>query len=201
MISIPKKSPFLDFLHSYAILPKSSNMIQDMLQIYRLEDANTILELSEFNLSETTKFFASDFEHVLNKHNLKLQTEITKSVMIEADSKLISRVISNYFTNAIRYTPDGGKIKLKVSNRGDSAYFEIVNYGANIPEEDLENIWIPFFRGQNIVANQRLKTKGSGVGLYLVSEILKAHNAEFDIINVKDGVKAYFKINKKADYL
>jgi len=180
---------------------KSSMMIQDMLQIYRLEDANTILELSEFNLSETTKFFASDFEHVLNKHNLKLQTEITKSVMIEADSKLISRVISNYFTNAIRYTPDGGKIKLKVSNRGDSAYFEIVNYGANIPEEDLENIWIPFFRGQNIVANQRLKTKGSGVGLYLVSEILKAHNAEFDIINVKDGVKAYFKINKKADYL
>lgn len=179
---------------------KSSMMIQDMLQIYRLEDANTQLEISEFNLSETAKFFVSDFEQVLNKHNLELQTEITKSVIIEADNKLISRCISNFFTNAIRYTPDGGKIKLKVSNRGNASYFEIINYGTTIPEENLENIWIPFFRGQNNSSNKRLRTKGSGIGLYLVSEILKAHNAEFDILNVKNGVKAYFKINKKADY-
>jgi len=179
---------------------KSSMMIQDMLQIYRLEDANTLLEISEFNLSDTAKFFLSDFEHVFNKHNLELQTEITKSVMIEADNKLISRCISNFFTNAIRYTPDGGLIKMKVSNRDDCAYFEIINYGAKIPEDDIENIWIPFFRGQNNTSNQRLQTKGSGIGLYLVSEILKAHKAEFDIVNIKNGVKAHFKIQKKADY-
>ena len=181
-------------------ISKSSMMIQDMLQIYRLEDANTTLEISEFNLSEIVRFFVSDFENVLKKHNLELQTEITKSVMIEADSKLISRCISNFFTNAIRYTPDGGRIKIKASNRQDSAYFEIINYGVNIPDEDLENIWIPFFRGQNNSPNQRLRTKGSGIGLYLVSEILKAHKAEFEITNIRNGVKAYFKLNKKADY-
>ena len=131
---------------------------------------------------------------------MELQTEITKSVMIEADSKLISRCISNFFTNAIRYTPDGGRIKIKASNRQDSAYCEIINYGVNIPDEDLENIWIPFFRGQNNSPNQRLRTKGSGIGLYLVSEILKAHKAEFEITNIRNGVKAYFKLNKKADY-
>ena len=181
-------------------ISKSSMMIQDMLQIYRLEDANTTLEISEFNLSEIVKFFVSDFENVLKKHNLELQTEITKSVMIEADSKLISRCISNFLTNAIRYTPDGGKIKIKTSNRQDSAYFEIINYGVNIPDEDLENIWIPFFRGQNNSPNQRLRTKGSGIGLYLVSEILKAHNAEFEITNIRNGVKAYFKLHKKAEF-
>ena len=182
-------------------ISKSSMMIQDMLQIYRLEDANTQLEPTEFNLSETVKFFIADFENVLKKHNLELVTEITKSVMIEADNKLISRCISNFFTNAIRYTPDSGKIKVKVSNRGESAYFELINYGVTIPEDDLENIWIPFFRGQNNSPNQRLRTKGSGIGLYLVSEILKAHKAEFDISNIRNGVKAYFKIQKKADYL
>jgi len=89
---------------------------------------------------------------------------------------------------------------MKVSNRDDCAYFEIINYGAKIPEDDIENIWIPFFRGQNNTSNQRLQTKGSGIGLYLVSEILKAHKAEFDIVNIKNGVKAHFKIQKKADY-
>ena len=177
---------------------KSSIMIQDMLQIYRLEDVNTELEISEFNLSDSVKFFISDFENVLKNHNLELSTEITKSVIVEADNKLISRCISNFFTNAIRYTPDGGKIKVKVSNRGNAAYFELINYGVTIPEEDLENIWIPFFRGQNNVSNQKLKTKGSGIGLYLVSEILKAHNAEYEITNIKDGVKVFFKLQKKG---
>jgi len=180
-------------------ISKSSMMIQDMLQIYRLEDANTKLELTEFNLSEAVKFFISDFENVLKKHNFELETEITKSVMIEADDKLISRCISNFLTNAIRYTPDNGKIKIKVTNRGDCAYFELINYGVNIPDEDLENIWIPFFKSQNNSKDQKLRTKGSGIGLYLVSEILKAHHAEFDITNINNGVKAYFKLQKKAD--
>jgi signal transduction histidine kinase len=178
-------------------ISKSSMMIQDMLQIYRLEDANTKLEVTEFNLSEAVKFFISDFENVLRKHNFELETEITKSVMIEADDKLISRCISNFFTNAIRYTPDNGKIKIKVTNREDCAYFELINYGVNIPDEDLENIWIPFFKGQNNSKDQKLRTKGSGIGLYLVSEILKAHHAEFDITNIDNGVKAYFKLQKK----
>jgi signal transduction histidine kinase len=177
---------------------KSSIMIQDMLQIYRLEDANTKLELSEFNLSETMYFFISDFENILKKHDLKLDLNLDRKVLIEADNKLIKRCISNFFTNAIRYTPDGGKIYIEVTDKEDKAYFELTNFGVNIPDDDLENIWIPFFRGQNS-SDKKLRTKGSGIGLYLVSEILKAHNAEFNIVNVENGVKAYFVINKKVD--
>ena len=60
---------------------------------------------------------------------------------------------------------------------------------------DLLNIWIPFFRVENATQRQ-LSSKGSGIGLYLVSEILKAHNADYSITNVKNGVKASFSINK-----
>lgn len=175
---------------------KSSIMIGDMLQIYRLEDANAKLELSEFNLSEIVDFFIHDFEHILKKHHFELDLNIDKSVFIEADLKLIKRVISNFFTNAIRYTPEAGKIYFEVSQKDNLVYFELTNYGSQIDEEDLENIWIPFFRGQTTV-DQKLKTKGSGVGLYLVSEILKAHDAEFGITNVDNGVKAFFTLKKQ----
>ena len=175
---------------------KSSLMISDMLQIYRLENANTQLELSEFNLSKVIHFFIKDFENILKKHKLKLDLNLDNDVFIEADNKLIKRVISNFFTNAIKYTPDGQKIYIEVSETEDQIYFELTNHGVIINDDDLENIWIPFFRSQTEV-NQRIKSKGSGIGLYLVSEVLKAHRAEFGIENIDNGVRAFFRINKK----
>ncbi|MCK5388409.1 MAG: sensor histidine kinase, partial [Candidatus Izimaplasma sp.] len=80
----------------------------------------------------------------------------------------------------------------------DKAYFELTNYGININDHDLENIWIPFFRTSQD-ETQRLKTRGTGIGLYLVSEILKAHKCKFGIENVENGVKAFFYINKKVE--
>ncbi len=174
---------------------KSSLMIQDMLQIYRLEDANTILEVSEFNLADEVNLLMSDFERNLKKHNLKLDLNLDNSVFIEADLKLIKRVVSNFFTNAIKYTPEGNRIYIEVSEKVDHYYFELTNYGVHINQNDLDNIWMPFFRAPSY-DNNRLPSKGSGIGLYLVSEILKAHGAEFGISNIEDGVKAFFTIKK-----
>jgi signal transduction histidine kinase len=196
---IPEEDMVVELNNVIDEINKSSIMIQDMLQIYRLDDANTTLELSEFNLADVTNFFVKDFNNVFQKHNYTLESKISKNVMVEADEKLIKRCISNFFTNAIKYTPDNGKIYLEVSNKKDMVYFELVNYGTTIPEDEIENIWIPFFRGQNSAQNTKLKTKGTGIGLYLVSEILKAHKAEFNICNIDNGVKAYFKLNKKVD--
>lgn len=174
---------------------KSSLMIQDMLQIYRLEDVNTTLELSEFSLSNEVNKLINDFERNLKKHNLKLDLNLDKNVIVEADLKLIKRVISNFFTNAIKYTPEGNKVYIEVSKREDDIYFELTNYGTQINQNDLDNIWMPFFRAPNY-DNNRLPTKGSGIGLYLVSEILKAHGASYGISNIENGVKAFFIIKK-----
>lgn len=195
---IDKNDQERELLNVIEEINKSSMMIGDMLQIYRLENANTNLELSEFNLSEIVMFFVHDFETIFTKHDLQLDLNLDKSLHIEADMKLIKRVISNFITNAIRYTPDGERIYIEVSGYDDFVYFELTNYGTNIEDEDLENIWIPFFRGQ-ATTNQKLQTKGSGIGLYLVSEVLKAHKAEFGINNINNGVQAFFKLNKKAE--
>jgi len=178
---------------------KSSIMIQDLLQIYRLDDIDSKLELSEFNLSNIVTFFLADFENVIKSLNFELDLNIGENIVVEADMKLIKRVISNFITNALKYSPEGQKIYVEVSEDKNRAYFELVNYGAKIDKADLENIWIPFFR-TNKSEPQKLETKGSGIGLYLVSEILKAHECTFGIENVKKGVKAYFYINKKVEY-
>ena len=178
---------------------KSSLMIQDMLQIYRLDDANTQLELCEFDLSKTVEFFIDDFETTIKKYEFDMDINIQDEVYIEADLKLIKRVISNFITNAIKYTPIAEKIYIEVSETKDEVYFELTNYGISINETEIEKIWLPFYRLEQDDIT-RIKSKGSGIGLYLVNEILKAHQADFGIVNIKNGVKAYFKLNKKAEY-
>ena len=195
---IPLEEQKIELMNVVDEINKSSTMIQDMLQIYRLDDANSELEISEFNLSDSVRFFIEDFEHIINKYDFKLDINIPKIMNIEADRKLIHRVISNYFTNAIKYTNKGEKIYIEISEHKGKVYFELTNYGITIEEEDLENIWMPFFRSTNAEA-PRLKTKGTGIGLYLVSEILKAHDCKFGIENIENGVKAYFYINKKVE--
>lgn len=196
---IPEENQEEELLNVVDEINKSSIMIQDMLQIYRLDDAQSELDISKFSLSKCIYKFIDDFDNVIKKHNLQITLNVNENIMIEADNKLIRRVISNFFTNAIKYTPKNEKIHIKISETKDLAYFELVNYGAKIDPENIENIWMPFFRGEDSHTSDRLKTKGTGIGLYLVSEILKAHDCKFGIENIENGVKSYFYINKKVE--
>ncbi|PAT02555.1 hypothetical protein CI105_00955 [Candidatus Izimaplasma bacterium ZiA1] len=175
---------------------KSSIMIQDLLQIYRLDDASTKLDIGEFNLSEVVKYFIDDFDSIISKYKFNLELLIDDDVYVEGDMKLIKRVISNFITNAVKYTPEKEKISVIVKNNEDEVIFEIRNYGTSIDEKLLKNIWMPFFRVEH-QESSRLKTKGTGIGLFLVSEILKAHEFDFGIENIENGISAYFVIPKK----
>lgn len=196
---IPEDIQEVELLNVIDEINKSSIMIQDMLQIYRLDNAQSELEISEFSLSDCIHMIVGEFDNVIKNHNLQIKLDIKDIITIEADHKLIKRVISNFFTNAIKYTPENEKIEIKVTETKDQAYFELINFGATIDPENLQNIWMPFFRGEETNSNERLKTKGTGIGLYLVSEILKAHSCKFGIKNVENGVKSYFYINKKVE--
>ncbi|MFK5884159.1 MAG: HAMP domain-containing sensor histidine kinase [Candidatus Izemoplasma sp.] len=193
---IPKEDNVKELENVISEINKSSIMIQDLLQIYRLDDASTALELTNFNLSKSTHFFINDFDNVIKKYNFTLDIDIEDDVIIYGDKKLIKRVISNYLTNAIKYTPEKEKITIEIKDLGDQVLFQITNYGVSLDEDELLNIWIPFFRIDK-TESTRLKTKGTGIGLYLVSEILKAHEFEYGISNVTNGIKAYFITNKK----
>lgn len=196
---IPEEDQENELLNVVEEINKSSIMIQDMLQIYRLDDVHSELEISEFSLSKCIYLLIDEFDTVIKNHGLQINLNIDNDVIIEADNNLIKRVISNFFTNAIKYTPENQQIDIKISETKDQAYFELINHGATIDPTNLENIWMPFFRGEPNTTSKRLSTKGTGIGLYLVSEILKAHNCVYGIENVDAGVKSYFYIHKKIE--
>lgn len=174
-------------------------MIQDMLQIYRLDDSETLLDISEFNITSEVKRLLNDFDQIIKKQDLIIEF-FGEDIYIDADVKLVRRVISNFITNAVRYTPKGEKIQINLSKTSNEFTFEILNYGVNIHNKEINNIWLPFYRGTqtNYADNKQI---GSGIGLYLVKEILKAHKADFGINNVNNAVRAYFTFTIKNDSL
>jgi signal transduction histidine kinase len=112
-----------------------------------------------------------------------------------ASPKFMGMVISNILTNAIKYTPNKNKIEISIQSIKDKIEYRVTNYGTTIPEENLENIWEPFFRIDES-RTKNTKSKGTGLGLYIVSETLKAHRFDYGIENVKNGVSIWFTAKK-----
>jgi signal transduction histidine kinase len=173
-------------------------LIQDLLDVYRLDSKEAPLIKQAFNFSKMVEALHKEFKLVIHQENFNYLESVDNDVFIKADPKLLKRVLSNFMTNALKYTPFGETIEINLRQDVDFITFEIINYGTNIDEAILTNIWAPFYRGSNDQI-ERSASPGSGIGLYLVSEILKAHHFEFGINNLKNGIRAYIII--KNDHL
>lgn len=171
---------------------KTTGIIKDIINTYKTSTKETKLEISRFDLSELTKETLEPLLPLAQKNNLNIKTNIIDNVYIDADIKLIKQVISNFITNAFKYTNEGNEIDINIIDNENSTLFEIKNYGSKISESNLDKIWLPFFR-----ENENIKSTSTGMGLYIVKEILIAHKFEYNVTNFEDGVISYFKINKK----
>lgn len=192
---IPEEEKSTELLNVIEEINKSSIMIQDLLQIYRLDEKEN-LDNDTINLSELTHFHINSFHNLFKKYRLNLNVKIKDNLFIQGDTTLIKRVISNFMLNAIKYTPENESIYITVSERPDKVYFEILNTGATIDEKHLNKIWMPFYRIEN---NPNDRVRGSGIGLYLVSEVLDAHQFDYGLENTKNGIRAYFIAPKCLD--
>ena len=172
---------------------KSSVMLQDLLQIYRLDDKNRKLDEDDINIHALLEDIIHEFNPLITRYSFKIINRLDVNDTIRGDKKLIQRVLSNLMTNALKYTYEKRSIEIRFDRIPEGAIFKVINEGPQIPAKDLENVWKPFFR-IDFASEDRLDSKGTGIGLYLVSEILSAHGFDHGIENTKTGVEVYFKV-------
>lgn len=116
--------------------------------------------------------------------------------MVIGDSFKIESVIENFVTNAIKYSPENEHVNVSLSEKDNTVVFSIENTGTHIKTEDLEKIWVQFYR----VDKARSRAQGSnGLGLSIVKTILTQHRSVFGVMNTKDGVLFYFSLNKYTE--
>ena len=151
-------------------------MVTDLLHLSRIDNATSHLDVELINFTAFITFILNRFDKIRaqdqeKKYELVRDYPIT-SVWIEIDTDKMTQVIDNILNNAIKYSPDGGKITVSMKTTDDQMILSISDQGLGIPKEDLPKIFDRFYR----VDKARSRAQGgTGLGLAIAKEIIKQH--------------------------
>ena len=152
-------------------------MVTDLLHLSRIDNATSQLDVELINFTAFITFILNRFDKMRGpdeekKYELVRDYPIT-SVWIEIDTDKMTQVIDNILNNAIKYSPDGGKITVTMKTTDDQMILSISDQGLGIPKQDLPRIFDRFYR----VDRARSRAQGgTGLGLSIAKEIIKQHN-------------------------
>ena len=152
-------------------------MVTDLLHLSRIDNTTSHLDVELINFTAFITFILNRFDKMRGpdeekKYELVRDYPIT-SVWIEIDTDKMTQVIDNILNNAIKYSPDGGKITVTMKTTDDQMILSISDQGLGIPKQDLPRIFDRFYR----VDRARSRAQGgTGLGLSIAKEIIKQHN-------------------------
>ena len=171
------QTKFLEVISSEA--RRMARLVTDLLVLSRYDNKKVTKEESVFDLGELTKNCIDRLRFEVEKKNHNVECFVTANVPpVNADKYGIERVILNIISNAIKYTPENGVIKVYVGFVYNDAYIKVIDNGIGIPEADLSRIFERFYRVDKARSRE---LGGTGLGLPIAKEIIEQNNGSIDI--------------------
>lgn len=185
---------FLNVISSEA--RRMARLVTDLLDLSRLDNNKKRIKKTSFDLGDLAKECTQKLAIETKKKGHSVECFVTADVPpVYADKDDIQRVILNILTNSIKYTPDGGNIKIYVGFVYSDAYIKIIDNGIGIPEEDLNRIFERFYR---VDKSRSREMGGTGLGLSIAKEILDKNGGSIDLKSkVNEGTEVVVKIPTK----
>lgn len=171
---------------SYTSTQELKDLVNEMIEISKTDIMSASFKPTRLNVKELVEVILKRQEFLIDEKNLKTRVAISSDAKINADKDKFSKALYNIINNAIKYTPEGENINIRFIERGfRPSILEVENTGITISDESLKNIFNPFFR---VEKSRSRKTGGSGLGLYLTSQILAKHGFEYKMTNRGNAV-------------
>ncbi|RUR07229.1 sensor histidine kinase KdpD [Legionella sp. km772] len=165
-------------------------LIRDMLDTTQFEEGKLHLKLEIFHLNPL--IIEKIQEMQLRANNCQFETDLAIEDEIKADKGRIGQVITNLISNAIKYSPQGSKIRITSETTDSVIQVNIIDRGLGVPQKDLENIFEPFYR----VSNENIS--GMGIGLSICKDIISNHQGTIKVTSqVGVGSTFSFTIPKR----
>jgi two-component system sensor histidine kinase VicK len=157
-----------------------THIVQDLLTLSRLDAGNAELVLSRFPFGEAIESVTRANALNAKQRSHELVYDSSESLpLITGDRSRLEQVMMNIIGNAIKYTPDGGHIRIHAGSTEESVWMEVCDDGIGIPEKDRDRIFERFYRVDKARSRE---SGGTGLGLSIAREIVQRHNGTLALV-------------------
>lgn len=158
-------------------------LVADLERLAKIEGHNLKLNREDVDLLEIARTAAENMQAEVNKKSLSLSV-VGCPAWVYADRARLHQVMTNLLSNAIKYTPEGGMVKIEVTDGAESGMVRVSDTGIGIPEEELPLVFERFYRTDK---SRSRKLGGAGIGLTIVKSIVTAHEGTVTAESQADG--------------
>ncbi|GAA0099508.1 HAMP domain-containing sensor histidine kinase [Paraclostridium bifermentans] len=177
---------------SYDSTQELKTLVEEMIQVSKFEILEKKSESKEFDLNSLISKLIKRQMYLIEEKELKLDVKYQSEIFINADEERIAKAINNLINNAIKYSPENADLLIRLYKK-ENAILEIENTGITIDEKHKDKLFKPFYR---VEKSRNRKTGGSGLGLYIVSQILREHGFKYNIKNGRNSVIFIIEFNE-----
>lgn len=184
-------------IKKYANLIKSNTerlngLIQEIIDFRRMETGNKICVIKQLPLGTIVKEIIESFTDIAERNNIKFEAETYNALIWNSDESCFVKIANNLLSNAFKYTPSGGTIKMKMHIAENKLIFSVYNTGKGIPEKDIANIFNRYTILDNITENSGNELSArNGLGLaisYSMTELLKGN---IEVVSIENDYTCF----------
>lgn len=187
----PRQRDYLDTIHKSGA--HLLEIINDILDFSRIESGRTVLEVAEFSLSSLAHQSVETFREQAVGSNIDLSIDLKVAEehdQLTADPRRLRQILNNLLSNALKFTPDGGKVKLRVRIEQQMVVFQVEDTGIGIPESQQKLLFEKF---QQLEASRQRQYSGTGLGLALTKQLVELHGGSISFTS-KVGTGSIFTV-------
>ncbi|SHH61648.1 HAMP domain-containing protein [Caloranaerobacter azorensis DSM 13643] len=171
---------------------KMSKLVKDLLDLSQLESGHYSLNKEKFNICNLVDKVLNKYSPIFKEKNINVSIKKDDDKMyVNGDRVRLEQVLVNLINNALNHIGAERVLEVAIRRLSNNAIISIYNSGNFIPEDEIDRIWESFYK---VDKSRARKYGGTGLGLSIVKNILKLHNSNYGVRNVKNGVEFWFEL-------
>ena len=171
---------------------KMNKMVKKLLTLNQIEFGNNQVNFEHFDIVQVVRTVINSATLLAKQKEAQIEIDDYPQIYVWADEYMIEEVVTNYVSNAINHVDGEKKIKVSLKKTDKVVRVSVFNTGKCIPEEELDKIWIKFYK---VDKARTREYGGSGIGLSIVKAIMESMNQKCGVLNHEDGVEFWFELD------
>lgn len=188
----------LEYLREiYRSNERAINLVNDLLDVSRIQEGKIHLDLRSSRVEDIIKEVIDGLDSEVKSKKIRINFEIINGPLpkIETDAEKLKRVMINLLSNSVKYTPDGGKIRVTVEKNRKHLKISVTDTGVGIAKGDQPKVFGKFFRSSKVI---KFAPDGTGLGLFIAKSLIEAMGGRINFKSVQNsGTTFYFTLPLK----